>query len=118
VGLNAAEQQSQISQERYLKINSSADFGFDIVTTMIIPISIPEPPTSAHKLPTQLARLGSDEVVLIELQGSLDVESVNDSARDGQLVGKLHIDDSTVSLSRVSFPHRSSSWSFDRANRL
>jgi chromosome transmission fidelity protein 8 len=74
---------------------------------MIIPINIPEPPSSAQKLPTQLAKLGSDEIVLIELQGSLDVESVNDSARDGQIVGKLHLDDSIVSVNL--FPYHTHS---------
>lgn len=71
---------------------------------MLIPINIPEP-SSSVKLPTQLAKLGSDEIVLLELQGSLEVESVSDSARDDQMVGKLRVDDSTVSLSRVIHPH-------------
>jgi chromosome transmission fidelity protein 8 len=69
---------------------------------MIVPINIREPSPSAIKLPSHLAKLGSDEIVLLELQGSLQVESVSDSARDGQMVGKLHIDNSSVSPN--SFP--------------
>jgi hypothetical protein len=52
------------------------------------------PSKSSHKLPPQLAKLGNDEIVLIELQGSLEVEGV----QDGQLVGTLKIDPKTVRI--------------------
>jgi hypothetical protein len=43
-----------------------------------------------------LAKISHDEVVLIELQGSLEVESNHPSERDGKHVGKLRIDEATV----------------------
>lgn len=69
---------------------------------MIIPINLSDPGTSAstgHSLPPQFAQFGTNEVVLIELQGSLDVEG----NKEGQLVGKLSIDDTTVRKINVSF---------------
>ncbi|KAI0820692.1 Ctf8-domain-containing protein [Trametes gibbosa] len=61
---------------------------------MIIPINVnipgPSSPTS-HRLPPQLVHFGSDEVVLIEMQGLLEV----DGNKDGQLVGKLRVDPAT-----------------------
>ncbi|KAJ6545092.1 hypothetical protein DFH09DRAFT_1367685 [Mycena vulgaris] len=60
---------------------------------MIIPINFPVPFTSAAKLPPPLAKISHDELVLIELQGALEVECTSDSARDGRLVGQLTIDD-------------------------
>lgn len=62
---------------------------------MLIPITISSSST-AH-LPPQLAKLGNDELVLIELQGSLDVECNDSSERDGQLVGKFRLDEGSVS---------------------
>jgi len=44
-------------------------------------------------LPPQLAKLGNDELVLIELQGSLDVECTDNSERDGQIVGAFRLDE-------------------------
>jgi len=56
---------------------------------MIIPINLPSPSsTTATQLPSNLAKLGNSEVVLIELQGSLEVEG--DSF--GQHVGKLKME--------------------------
>ncbi|KAJ7878835.1 chromosome transmission fidelity protein 8 [Mycena olivaceomarginata] len=52
---------------------------------MIIPINFP--------LPSTLATISHDELVLIELQGQFDVECTNDRERDGRLVGRLCIDD-------------------------
>ncbi|TFK49386.1 hypothetical protein OE88DRAFT_422511 [Heliocybe sulcata] len=52
---------------------------------MIIPITLPRPSSSSPSLPRALAKLGSSEVVLIELQGSLEVEG----DRAGQAVGTL-----------------------------
>ncbi|KZT01384.1 uncharacterized protein LAESUDRAFT_686700 [Laetiporus sulphureus 93-53] len=61
---------------------------------MIIPINISAPSSSSSSsqiFPPQLAQFGSDELVLIELQGSLEVKG----DREGQVVGKLRIDDAT-----------------------
>ncbi|KAH9887638.1 Ctf8-domain-containing protein [Cubamyces lactineus] len=61
---------------------------------MLIPINVAIPdPSSAQrkKLPPQLVQFGTDELVLIDLQGALDVEG----NKDGQLVGKLRIDPAT-----------------------
>ena len=68
---------------------------------MIIPINLSDSGTStstAHSLPSQFAQFGTDEVVLIELQGALDVEG----NKEGQVVGKLSIDDNTVRKVNVS----------------
>ena len=45
------------------------------------------------RLPSQLVQFGSEGLVLIELQGALEVEG----AKDGQLVGKLRVEDNSVS---------------------
>ncbi|KAM5537807.1 hypothetical protein V8D89_008575 [Ganoderma adspersum] len=61
---------------------------------MLIPINIalpgPSTPRRPH-LPPQLVQFGTDELVLIELQGALEVEG----NKDGQLVGKLEVDSAT-----------------------
>ncbi|PIL36333.1 hypothetical protein GSI_00021 [Ganoderma sinense ZZ0214-1] len=61
---------------------------------MLIPINIdlpgPSTPRRPH-LPSQLVQFGTDELVLIELQGVLEVEG----NRDGQLVGQLEVDSAT-----------------------
>lgn len=63
---------------------------------MIIPLTIDS--HSPHpKLPPGLAKISHDEVVLIELQGSLEVECNHISERDGKFVGKLKIDDTKAS---------------------
>lgn len=62
---------------------------------MLIPITIS--PASTLPLPPQLAKLGNEEVVLIELQGSLGVECTDNSERDGQLVGKFQLEEGSVS---------------------
>lgn len=57
---------------------------------MVIPIILNVASCSnGRTLPPQLARFGTDEVVLIELQGALDVEG----DRQGETVGKLCIDE-------------------------
>jgi len=61
---------------------------------MIIPINVTAS-SSNPKLPPGLAKISHDEIVLIELQGSLDVECNHVSERDGKLVGKLKVDAST-----------------------
>lgn len=66
---------------------------------MLIPITLPAPGASATthpKLPTALARIAHDELVLIELQGALDVELTHLRERDGRFVGTLSIDDAAV----------------------
>lgn len=64
---------------------------------MIIPINLhPErssSSTSTCTFPPAFAQFGSDELVLIELQGSLEVDGDN----LGQMVGKLNVETSTVS---------------------
>ena len=61
---------------------------------MIIPINVSPPGSSSASLPPQFAQFGTDEVVLVEMQGALEVEG--DSK--GQHVGKLTVDPETVSL--------------------
>jgi chromosome transmission fidelity protein 8 len=68
---------------------------------MIIPITVRTTGNTAG-LPPQLARLGNDEVVLIELQGSLAVETNQIEDKDGQPVGKLHIDEARPNLALIS----------------
>jgi chromosome transmission fidelity protein 8 len=63
---------------------------------MLIPITITSPSTAS--LPVQLTKLGNDELVLIELQGSLDVECTDNSERDGQIVGTFQLDEGSVSF--------------------
>ncbi|KAF7312659.1 hypothetical protein MIND_00280100 [Mycena indigotica] len=64
---------------------------------MIVPISFNSPSTSAaatsYPLPPTLARISHAEVVLVELQGALEIHSAKPSERDGKLVGRLGIDD-------------------------
>ncbi|KAG8951281.1 hypothetical protein FRC04_006520 [Tulasnella sp. 424] len=57
---------------------------------MIIPLKFPTN-TNTEELPPQLARLGSNEVVLIELQGFLEIEG---EAHEGEevVVGTLSMD--------------------------
>ena len=63
---------------------------------MLIPITINSSSPSNPKLPSGLAKISHNEVVLVELQGSLEVECNQPSERDGKLVGKLKIDDLMV----------------------
>jgi len=60
---------------------------------MIIPINF-DSSSSVQKLPPSLAKISHDEVVLIELQGELELE--NPSQRNGRLIGTLKIDDDLV----------------------
>ena len=59
---------------------------------MIIPITLKPPSGDGRKLPPQLANLGNGDLVLIELQGTLEVQGSTDS----QFVGTLEIDPKTV----------------------
>lgn len=63
---------------------------------MIIPINVVSS-SSNEKLPPGLANISHEEVVLIELQGSLEVECTNITESDGKLIGKLKIDEVSVS---------------------
>ncbi len=68
---------------------------------MIIPLTFPpksslDGPTPA--LPSALARLGSSELFLLELQGELEVSG----DKHGQLVGRLTIDDTNDGKVRTS----------------
>ncbi|KAA1476227.1 hypothetical protein DENSPDRAFT_843128 [Dentipellis sp. KUC8613] len=56
---------------------------------MIIPITLPSSGSASTPLPPTLAQIGSSELVLIELQGSLEVEG----DKHGKSVGKLTIPD-------------------------
>ena len=59
---------------------------------MIIPLTFAASGSSTLQLPPQFAQFGTEELVLVELQGSLDVEG----EMKGQFVGKLSIDPETV----------------------
>jgi len=71
---------------------------------MIIPLTLTLPPKSSPNgaepaLPSALARLGSSEFFLLELQGELEVSG----DKHGQLVGRLTIDDTNDSKVRISY---------------
>ncbi|KAG5651294.1 hypothetical protein H0H81_009147 [Sphagnurus paluster] len=92
---------------------------------MIIPINVAPSSSSNPKLPPGLAKISHDEVVLIELQGALEVECNDPSERDGKLVGKLKVDPSSPKhrlIGSTGFPaippfqplHRLHSCEFDQ----
>ncbi|KAJ7158453.1 Ctf8-domain-containing protein [Mycena filopes] len=64
---------------------------------MIISITFPSSSSSSSTntphLPPALAQISHSELVLIELQGALEVECTSDRERDGRLVGRLCVDD-------------------------
>ncbi|KAF9243380.1 Ctf8-domain-containing protein [Melanogaster broomeanus] len=60
---------------------------------MLVPISVSPPNPFAPKLPPSIAKLGHDELFLIEFQGTLDVEGSETISKDGQLVGRLNTTD-------------------------
>ncbi|KAI6006614.1 Ctf8-domain-containing protein [Pisolithus orientalis] len=60
---------------------------------MIIPVTISRPSQFSTKLPPQLVTLGHDELFLIELQGTLDVEGTEKEDKDGQVIGTLNTTD-------------------------
>lgn len=62
---------------------------------MIIPITVAAPceESSSNLLPPSLAKISHGEVVLIELQGSLNIECSEATDRNGQLVGNLRVDE-------------------------
>lgn len=63
---------------------------------MIIPIRVASSSPNP-KLPPGLAKISHDEIILVELQGALEVEYNHPSERDGKPVGKLKFDEATVS---------------------
>lgn len=71
------------------------------LTFMLIPIVFNS--STSPKLPSALAKISNDEVVLIELQGLLEVEVAQPTDRNGKLVGKLTIneDDSVSHFSKM-----------------
>jgi chromosome transmission fidelity protein 8 len=60
---------------------------------MLIPITFNPTPNRQEtpKLPSTLAKISNDEVILIELQGNLEGPQSLD--KNGQLVGELTIDE-------------------------
>ncbi|KIJ51482.1 hypothetical protein M422DRAFT_44013 [Sphaerobolus stellatus SS14] len=58
---------------------------------MLIPLTLTPPPTRLPPpLPPTLAKLGSDEIVLIELQGSLEVPQ-DGTKKDGGNIGVFRV---------------------------
>lgn len=80
---------------------------------MIIPITL-STDTSNIKLPTALAQISHDEIILIELQGALDVGNSQPAERNGKFVGKLSIDDDGL----VSCCVTCSSWCKEKGGRF
>ncbi|KAH8117932.1 hypothetical protein DFH11DRAFT_1699199 [Phellopilus nigrolimitatus] len=65
---------------------------------MIIPINLPAHTTkSSNKFPPQLAKLGTEEVVLIELQGAFQVEG----DKSGQLAARINVENDAKPTLRI-----------------
>ena len=78
-------------------------------TLMLIPIRLTLPSASGHPLPPQLVKItGSEDVAIVELQGSLDV----DGDQADVVVGTLRLDDNVRHAPLVSLLH--SPWSRSR----
>ncbi|KAF8825271.1 hypothetical protein HHX47_DHR7000713 [Lentinula edodes] len=62
---------------------------------MLIPVTFDRHPStsSLQKLPPSLLKISHDEVVLLDLQGALEVDSSHPNERDGKFIGTLTIDD-------------------------
>lgn len=70
---------------------------------MIIPINTPSATANnTSKFPPQLAKLGTEEIILIELQGSFQVEG----DKSGQLAATLRFDGNEVNLLMSLQHHR------------
>jgi hypothetical protein len=76
-------------------------YKYDILLRNMIPIRLNK--WTSPELPPQLAKLGSDEVIIIELQGTLEVESNCESDRDGQIAAKLRVDDTVDFFKPIFF---------------
>ena len=74
---------------------------------MIVPITVTPPNAFSPKLPPSFAKLGHDELFLIELQGTLGVQGSESTGKDGQLIGTLNTADMvrTHRGTRCSCPH-------------
>jgi chromosome transmission fidelity protein 8 len=68
---------------------------------MLIPLTFPSSNGVYPKLPPTIAKVSHDEVVLIELQGVLEITG-DEKDKEGQLVGMLTVDEGLVSP--PSFP--------------
>ncbi|KIY62404.1 hypothetical protein CYLTODRAFT_426951 [Cylindrobasidium torrendii FP15055 ss-10] len=60
---------------------------------MLIPITFNAPNPGESSLPPALAKVSASQVMLVELQGTLEVESTFEGERDGKLVGILSVDE-------------------------
>jgi hypothetical protein len=99
-----ALQQSQFDPIKFKTLHNNASLQY---APMIISVNFPVPSTSTPKLPPALAKIAHHELVLVELQGELEVECTSDSERDGRLVGRLCIDDAAVRHFSFSLPRES-----------
>ena len=70
---------------------------------MLIPVTVSPASPSNPKLPPGLAKISHDEVALIELQGSLEVEASRPEEQDGKFVGKLNMDNPVSRLCCLFF---------------
>lgn len=81
---------------------------------MIIPINTPSATANdTSKFPPQLAKLGTEEIILIELQGSFQVEG----DKSGQLAATLRFDGNEVTL-LISLQHHWHRWLTTRYSEL
>ncbi|KAJ3852578.1 chromosome transmission fidelity protein 8 [Lentinula lateritia] len=62
---------------------------------MLIPVTFDRHSSTStlQKLPPSLLKISHDEVVLLDLQGALEVDSSHPNERDGKFIGTLTIDD-------------------------
>jgi len=65
---------------------------------MLISITLSSSSSANPQLPSGLVKISHDEVVLVELQGSLEVDANHPRERNGKFVGKFKIDETTVSI--------------------
>jgi chromosome transmission fidelity protein 8 len=72
---------------------------------MLIDVAVSSSSTFNPKLPPCIAKFDHDQLVLIELQGTLDIECGEDATRDGQFVGKLNLKDAVCGVLSVTDDH-------------
>lgn len=80
-------------------------FFSSLCTTMLIDVAVSSSSTFNPKLPPCIAKFDHDELVLIELQGTLDIECGEDATRDGQFVGKLNLENAVCGILSVTDDH-------------